>query len=120
MTEAPRTRPEPHTVLRSFAGTIHAHPDAVFADLAGRVAPAGGEGMSTVDADERVIIVQGGWWYRAEYTVLEVEQGSRIEFELLNVAPTLHWAGALTGRSVVRESPHTFGALLTAMVTALE
>ena len=118
MTEAPRTRPEPHTVLRSFAGTIHANPDAVFAALAARVQT--GEGLYTADAADRVIVVQGGWWCRAEYAVLQVDEGSRIEFELLNVAPTMHRLGALTGRAVVRDSPRVFGELLTAIVEAVE
>jgi hypothetical protein len=64
--------------------------------------------------------VQGGWWYRAEYHVLESDLGSRIEHELVNVAAQAHWAGPLAGRRVLAESPAAFGGLLTALAAELE
>jgi hypothetical protein len=108
--------PAKHTVLRSFAGHLEAEPDAVFDVLLEKLA-AGDENGEHVLADprERFIVVQGDWWYRGEYRVLpeEDEPGTRLEHEIFNVAQIAHWAGALTGRSVVAQAPAAFGRLLT-------
>lgn len=119
MNESLTERPERHTVLRSFAGTIHAWPADVFEALVEQVRPDD-QTQFFADPAERFAVVQGGWWYRAEYTVLEDDAGSRIEFELINVAQRAHWAGALTGRAVIRDSPAAFGALLTTLADRLE
>ena len=125
-------RPAKHTVLRSFAGHLEGAPDAVFRALAERLGRAdanAGDGHVLVDHANRAVIVQGDWWYRAEYRVLPEpaepdsesdadpesgsEPGTLVEFEIVNVAPTWHWAGPLAGRAVIRDAPHTFQALLT-------
>ncbi|GGF01464.1 hypothetical protein [Mycetocola zhadangensis] len=113
-------RPPRSTPLRAYAGEIHAAPVDVFAALERHLrAESEGTGIA-VDAAGRFIVVQGGWWYRAEYRVLASENGARIEHELLNVALTAHWAGPLAGQKVLRDSPAAFGALLTAMAAELE
>jgi len=116
MTNAPLDLPAKHTVLRSFAGHLEAEPDAVFELLLEKLA-AGDEngGHFLADPAERFIVVQGDWWYRGEYRVLPEEDGNgtRVEHEILNVAQIAHWAGALTGRSVVAGAPAAFGRLLT-------
>ena len=118
--------PAKHTVLRSFAGHLDASPDDVYALLVRRLTP-GDEtgGHMLTDPDARFIVVEGDWWYRAEYRVRpETEQGAEaapdddsvssvVEFEIINVAQTAHWAGALTARSVLRSAPSAFGRLLT-------
>lgn len=118
--------PAKHTVLRSFAGHLDASPDDVYAFLVARLIPgdeAGGHMLT--DPDARLVIVEGDWWYRAEYRVRPEREpesesesshsrsGSVVEFEIINVAQTAHWAGALTARSVVRNAPAAFGRLLT-------
>lgn len=113
MDAAPLTRPARHTVLRSYAGTLPAEPDAVFASLVAHMTSA------TIDEGNRVAVVQGGWWYRAEYEVLADDAGARIQHELVNVAEPLHWLGPITGRREIAESPAAFGRLLTAIADDL-
>jgi hypothetical protein len=125
MTDAPLDLPAKHTVLRSFAGHLDADPDAVFPVLASLLVPgdeAGGHFLA--DPDRRLIVVQGDWWYRGEYRVLPDEAaedaaGSRIEYEIINVAQRAHWAGALTGRGVVNAAPAAFRRLLDDVADAL-
>jgi len=116
MTNAPLDLPAKHTVLRSFAGHLEADPDTVYAVLVEKLA-AGDEngGHFLADPTERFIVVQGDWWYRGEYRVMAEEdgEGTRLEHEILNVAQIAHWAGAITGRSVVAGAPAAFGRLLT-------
>jgi hypothetical protein len=121
MTDAPLDLPAKHTVLRSFAGHLDADPDGVFEVLARLLMPgdeAGGHFLA--DPGRRLVVVQGDWWYRGEYRVLSGDDsagdgnnaGSRIEYEIINVAQKAHWAGTLTGRGVVRGAPAAFQRLL--------
>jgi hypothetical protein len=110
---APLERPAQHTPLRSFAGTVPAAADRVFAELERRVRPGRPEGGSfSVDPVRRLVVVQGGWWYRGEWRVLAEGAGSRVEYEIVNVAPTAHWAGPVAGRAVLRGAPAAFDALM--------
>lgn len=111
----PLTRPERNTLLRSYAARVEGHPDAVFADLVQKLIEYGDEVRVAVDGEGRFAAVQGGWWYRAEYRVLDDEEGSRIEHELFNVAPSWHWAGALAGRAVIADSATAFRQLLESL-----
>jgi hypothetical protein len=122
MTDAPLDLPAKHTVLRSFAGHLDADPGAVFTVLSRLLRPgdeAGGHFLA--DPGWRLIVVQGDWWYRGEYRVLAEDGssdgggaagGSRIEYEIINVAQRMHWAGAITGRGVVSAAPAAFRRLL--------
>ena len=121
MTEtAPIERPSRSTPLRAYAGEIHAAPLAVFAALERHVRAGSEETGIAVDRNQMFLVVQGGWWYRAEYRVLASDDGARIEHEVLNVAPTAHWAGPLAGRKVLGNSPAAFGRLLTDLAAELE
>lgn len=116
MTNAPLDLPAKHTVLRSFAGHLEAEPDAVFDVLLEKLASGDENGEHFLaDTAERFIVVQGDWWYRGEYRVMPEEDGdgTRLEHEILNVAQIAHWAGALTGRTVIAQAPAAFGRLLT-------
>ncbi|GHD42997.1 hypothetical protein D9V29_00415 [Mycetocola manganoxydans] len=118
---APSDRPSRHTVLRSYAGEIHAEPGAVYAAIKRRLTPPDPDVTRfTADDAERLLVVQGGWWYRGEYRVLPVDGGSRIEHELLNVAGPLHFLGGFAARASVRQSAHVFGRLLTELAAELE
>lgn len=113
MTDQQLNLPERHTVLCSLVGHLDADPEAVYERLAGLLAP-GDEtgGHFLADPARRLIVVQGDWWYRGEYRVRPDGAGSTVEHEIFNVARIAHWAGALTGRSVVRGAPAAFGRLV--------
>ncbi|MCS5719965.1 hypothetical protein N1027_17680 [Herbiconiux sp. CPCC 205763] len=108
-------RPQKHTVVRSFAGHLEAAPDAVFRGLVQRFGTlrGGDEGQSLVDEASRTVIVQGNWWYRGEYRARPEGTGTLLEYEIVNVAPTVHWAGPIAGRREIRSAPAAFQALLT-------
>lgn len=120
MDAAPLERPLRSTPLMALAGVVHADPDACFHALATALRPADAEGAFTADAATRTVIRQGGWWYRGEWRVLEHENGSRVEHELINIARPAHWAGPITGRRVVRAAPGEFQRLLSRLVAELE
>lgn len=123
------SRPERHTVLRSFAGHLDAAPAAVFAALTERMQGAPGVAVDTIGHE---VVQQGGWWYRGEYRVMPepadaavadetdtaanaaaAASGTRLEFEIVNVAQSWHWAGPIAGRKVLANAPYGFHALLS-------
>lgn len=108
-------RPTKHTVVRSFAGHLETGPDAVFRGLVERFGhlQGGDTGQSLVDEASRTVIVQGNWWYRGEYSARAEGTGTVLEYEIVNVAPSWHWAGPFAGRSEIRDAPVAFQALLT-------
>ena len=88
-------------------------PQRVFALVLDRVRPASPEGGSlSTDPAHGLIVVQGGWWYRAEYRVTPDPVGSRLGMTIVNVAKPAHWAGPITGRSVLRASDQAFRQLV--------
>ena len=103
-------RPPKHTELRAYAGVVSGSPDAVFASLRARL--EGGDGHFAADPATRRFVQQGDWWYRGEYRVLPDGAGSRVEYEIVNVAQTAHVLAPLTGRDVLRASPTAFAKLL--------
>jgi hypothetical protein len=119
MGTAPIDRPDKATPLLALAGVIHAAPGPTFQSLARHVDP-GSESNFASDGARWVAIVQGDWWYRGEYRVLPHDDGSRIEYEIINVAPTWHWAGAVTGRGALKAAPQDFRELLTAVASDVE
>lgn len=103
-------RPRKHTELRAYAGVVPGSPDAVFAALCARL--EGAEGHFAADPVTRRIVQQGDWWYRGEYRVVPEAAGSRVEFEIVNVAQGAHLLAPITGRDVLRASPGVFAQLL--------
>jgi hypothetical protein len=121
MPEAPRKRPEKHAVLRSFRGHLRARPAAVFAALDRRLGP--GEGASiryAADPAAFLVIVQGGWWYRAEYRVVPDELGSNLEHVIVNVAQRARPLSRITARRVLSVAPVEFQTLLKDLRIELE
>ncbi len=110
-------RPPGAVVELEFTGRVEAEPARVFAVLVSRVDP---DDMSHVIADTatRTVVVQGGYWYRAEYRVVPGEGGAKVTGTIVNVAPGSRLLGWLTGRSVLRVAPREFQSLL-AEVSAL-
>ena len=121
MQEAPLERPAKNTPVLALAGVVHADPDTTFDVLAELVTPQAGQASFFLRHDEtRTLVVQGGWWYRGEYRVLPDEEGARVEHELVNVAQTAHWAGPITGRTVIADTPALFHQLLTDLAARVE
>jgi hypothetical protein len=120
MPEAPRRRPDNATVLGSFQGHVKARPSAVFDALVQRLRPAGERGLFTADPVASLVIVQGGWWYRAELRVVPDDTGSRVEETIVNVAQRAHWAGPVVGRRVLAAAPAAFERLVTRLRQQLE
>ena len=124
-TEVSFELPKRHTVLRSFAGHLETPPETVFVRLLAALVPAPAEGAAEIsrhfraDPAERLIVVQGDWWYRGEYRVLAEDEGSLVQYEIINVAQVFHAAGALTARSALRAAPRAFQDLLTTVAGPL-
>lgn len=45
--------------------------------------------------------------------------GTRLEFEIVNVAQSWHWAGPIAGRRVLADAPYGFHALLSEVESEL-
>jgi hypothetical protein len=117
---APVDRPLRSTPLMALAGVVHAEPAVCFDALVAALRPEDSGGAFSADAPTRTVIRQGGWWYRGEWRVLEHEDGSRVEHELVNIARPAHWAGPIAGRAVIRATPGEFQRLLSRLVAELE
>jgi hypothetical protein len=120
MPEAPRHRPQQHTVLLAFQGHVKARPASVFDALVERLRPAGAHGYFTADPVSSLIIVQGDWWYRAELRVVPDDTGSQVEETIVNVAQRAHWAGRIAGRRVLGGAPAAFEQLMLGLRQQLE
>lgn len=51
-----------------------------------------------VDVARRLVGVQGHWWYRGEYQVVDTPDGAVLEHRMLNVAKRGRWAVPLANR----------------------
>jgi hypothetical protein len=121
MPAAPRDRPADSTVLGSFSAFISADADAVFAALKRRLeANPAAASFTLVDADERLIVLQGTWWYRGEWHVTIDPAGSDLDHEILNIADRGRWAARLTARRVLRRAQRTFDELAEQLRTEVE
>jgi hypothetical protein len=119
--EAPRARPEHGVVLHEARGHLRARPRAVFDAIAARFDPGeGAQSMFTADPAAWLVIVQGGWWYRAEYRVVPDDTGSHLEHTLVNVAETARRLGRSTGRKVGESAPAEFERLRASRRAELE
>lgn len=108
-------------MLYELRGHIRARPRAVFDAIAARFDPgAGAHSYFTADHAAGLVIVQGGWWYRAEYRVIPGDTGSSVEHTLLNVAETARSLGRFTGRRVIDAAPSDFDRLITSLRAELE
>lgn len=106
-------------MLGWFTGHLGARPNAVFMALVARLNP-GPDAYFSADPVSSLIIVQGGWWYRAEFRVVPDETGSLVEQTLLNVGQRMHWAGPIVGRKAITAAPADFRRLLRELRDELE
>ena len=107
-------------MLRAFQGHVKARPAAVYDALVERLRPAASDGCFTADPVASLIIVQGGWWYRAELRVVPDDTGSKVEETIVNVAQRAHWAGPIAGRRVLSDAAATFERLMVRLRQQLE
>ncbi len=80
----------------------------------------GAQSYFTADAAAWLVIVQGGWWFRAEYRVIPDDDGSRLEHVLLNIATTGRRLGRIAGRRVIESAPADFDRLVSSLRAELE
>ncbi len=121
MPEAPRERPRHAVVLHEFRAHVRARPRPIFDALAERFHPGeNARSLYTADSSAWVVIVQGGWWYRAEYRVIPDDSGSMVEHALVNVAETGKRIGRWAGRKVVEGAPAEFDRLISSLRAELE
>lgn len=111
-------RPVQSTVLRQHESVIDAPVAAVIAAVSKAVDP-GSESSFAVDEPAGLVVVQGGWWYRAEYRITADPAGSRVALTILNVANPAHWAGPITGRAALRSSASDFGDVISRVRASL-
>jgi hypothetical protein len=121
MPEAPRVRPEYAQSLHELRAHIRARPKPIFDALAERFNPGeGAQSLFTADSGAWLVIVQGGWWYRAEYRVVPDDFGSLVEYSLLNVSETGKHLARRISRKVVEAAPADFDRLITSLRAELE
>lgn len=108
-------------VLHDLHSHIRARPRAVFDAIASRFDP-GDDAQSyfTADAAAWLVIVQGGWWYRAEYRVVPDHTGSRLEHVLLNIGKPGKRLSRAAVRGVIEPAPAEFDRLVTSLRAELE
>jgi hypothetical protein len=86
------------TLTLEIAGVVEAPVDHV-ARLVLDARPHNGDG-GTVEVDHvnRTVAVQGGWWYRGEYSLERHHKGTRIVHRVYNVAQRGRWAVPLANK----------------------
>lgn len=108
-------------MLHEFHAHFTARPRAIFDSLERRFDPgSGAESLFTADSSAWLVIVQGGWWYRAEYRVVPDDSGSTLEHALVNVAETGHRIGRWVSRRVIEAAPAEFERLVSSLRAELE
>lgn len=92
-------------LLTEVEGVVVAAPDVVADALRLRLLErTAGEGAARleIDAPHRRYAVEGGWWYRGEYSVVSAGPGrSSITLRVFDVAQRLAWGVALANRGFV-------------------
>ncbi|WP_165063591.1 hypothetical protein [Marisediminicola senii] len=121
MPEAPRSRPDKHTVLHTYSARIVAAPDVVFRSLDARLQPPEGSYTAYLaDPADLLIVTQGSWWYRAEYRVVPHGSAVQVEHVIVNVAQRGERAALVAGRRVVADAPLAFHDVIKALRAELE
>jgi hypothetical protein len=108
-------------VLGSYTAFVSEDADTVFDALVRRVARVPSKAsMVLIDAADRLVVLQGEWWYRGEWRVSVDPAGSDVDYTIVNVAQRGRWAGRLTARKALRQAPADFDALAAALRSELE
>lgn len=107
-------------MLHDLHSHIRARPRAVFDAIVSRFDPGeDAQSYFTADSAAWLVIVQGGWWYRAEYRIVPDHTGSRVEHALVNIAETKRRLGK-AGERVIEATPAEFVRLITSLRAELE
>ncbi|KZX19920.1 hypothetical protein [Rathayibacter tanaceti] len=101
--------------LLALASVLHASPAPVLAALADLLVQEDARFELRGSGLERRLPVLG----REQWRVIEDEEGSRVECELLASPASSALAGVLARRSI-REAPERFRAVVTAVAAAVE
>ncbi|MGV8884163.1 MAG: hypothetical protein ACOH1T_01060 [Microbacteriaceae bacterium] len=116
MIVTPLTRPSRARLLRSYAGRLDAHPDAVFAVLVDYLVARNDGVRVAVDTAERFAVTHSRLSQRAEYRVLmDDEAGSRIEHELFAIPTPTSWLSLFSRRAVIADSANEFRTVLESL-----
>ncbi|MBG0817248.1 hypothetical protein [Planomonospora sp. ID82291] len=96
-------------LITEVAGIVEAPPAAVFDDLAGALLPDRGRTgrftvedlpghTSTAEVTGHTVSLQGGWWYRGEWSVEPHPEGTLLVHRVFNVAQWMRWGVPLANR----------------------
>ncbi|WP_051367454.1 hypothetical protein [Hamadaea tsunoensis] len=91
-------------LLAEVSAVVAASPDRVL-PLVHRNVTAMGHGTVAVTAD--TVSLQGGWWYRGEWTVAEHPEGTLLVHRVYNVADSPYWTVALANKLFVGYAEQT-------------
>jgi hypothetical protein len=94
-------------LIYEVSGVVEAPPEAVATAVLDRVGQAAAGYVPVVEASNGnwTAAVQGGWWYRGEYTVEPAPSGSRFTHRVYNVATWMRWGVPLANRFFVGYRP---------------
>ncbi|TYB55998.1 hypothetical protein FXF51_45090 [Nonomuraea sp. PA05] len=106
-------------LITEVAGIVEAPAGRVWAALAAELLPgdrrSAVEDAPTVEVAGHTISVQGGWWYRGEWSVEPHPQGALVVHRVFNVAEWMRWAVPLANRmfaGFAETTRQAFGELL--------
>ncbi|MEV1002259.1 hypothetical protein [Nonomuraea sp. NPDC050202] len=96
-------------LITEVAGIVEAPASRVWDALAEELLPGGRRSgrftvedapghTSTVEVAGHTISIQGGWWYRGEWSVEPHPQGALLVHRVFNVAQWMRWAVPLANR----------------------
>ncbi|MFB4262227.1 hypothetical protein [Nonomuraea sp. GTA35] len=99
-------------LITEVAGIVEAPASRVWDALAEELLPGGRRSgrftvedapghTSTVEVAGHTISIQGGWWYRGEWSVEPHPQGALLVHRVFNVAQWMRWAVPLANRLFV-------------------
>ena len=83
--------------LAEATGHVPLPPDEVRRRLAARLTGARLE----QHGENAVLAIQGGWWYRGEYTVAARDDGTEVTYRVFNIAEHARWAVPLVNHFFV-------------------
>ncbi|MET7459124.1 hypothetical protein [Nonomuraea sp. NPDC005501] len=115
-------------LITEVSGVVEAPVERVRAVLARTLLPEGAPDSgrftvedipghtSTAEVTDRMIALQGGWWYRGEWTFVAHLGGTRLTHRVYDVATSLRWGVRLANRFFIgydRNTRDSFAAGLT-------
>lgn len=84
-------------LLSEVSAVLGTTPDRVF-PLVRRDVAAMGHGTVAEDQAGGTVSLQGGWWYRGEWSVAAHPEGTLLVYRVYNVAGSPYWTVALANK----------------------